>query len=154
VVLDREPDGAQQDGWRYECRGDGPAYRSLWLPDGDDLVAYEASRGSGLLMVEATLRHVVHRAVTGADASRLPALVKYRLTAAQQDQPPAPPPAEGFRAPGGKSRGHNSGGIERCGPGGCRPAVAQTGRLQTFTSMRRGWAPGAFGMWTSSTPSR
>jgi hypothetical protein len=49
---------------------------------GDDLVAYEASRGSGLLVVEATLRRTVHRPVTGADGSRLPALVEYRLTGA------------------------------------------------------------------------
>jgi hypothetical protein len=75
-----EPDGDPQGGWRYDCRGEGSSLRTLWLPDGDDLVAYEASQGSGLLLVEATLWRVVHRPVTGADGSRLPALVEYRLT--------------------------------------------------------------------------
>jgi hypothetical protein len=83
VVVDREPDGDPQGGWRYDCRGKGGPLRTLWLPDGDDLVAYEASQGSGLLVVEATLRRVVHRPVTGADGSRLPALVEYRLVRAR-----------------------------------------------------------------------
>jgi hypothetical protein len=88
VALDGEPDGDQDRGWRYDCRGGGGQLRTLWLPDGDDLVAYEASRGSGLLVVEATLWRVVHRPVTGADGSRLPGLVEYRLTGARVvDQP-------------------------------------------------------------------
>jgi hypothetical protein len=33
-----------------------------------------------VLHVEATLLRIVHPAVTGADGSRLPALVAYRLT--------------------------------------------------------------------------
>jgi hypothetical protein len=83
VVVDGEPDGDARAGWRYACRGDGPAYHSLRLPDGDDLVAYEAQQGSGLLLVEATLRRIVHRPVTGTDGSRLPELVEYRLTEAR-----------------------------------------------------------------------
>jgi len=34
-------------------------------------------------VVEAALRRVVHRAVTGADGSSLPPLVEYRLTDAR-----------------------------------------------------------------------
>jgi hypothetical protein len=59
-----------------DCRGDGPAYRSLWLRDGDDLAAYAAFRGSGLLMVEATLRRIVHAPVKEADGSILPGRVE------------------------------------------------------------------------------
>jgi hypothetical protein len=33
--------------------------------------------------VEATLRGIVHRRVSGADGSRLPALVEYRVTGAR-----------------------------------------------------------------------
>jgi hypothetical protein len=55
----------------------------LWLPDGDNLTAEMAMKGSGVLVVEATLRRVVHGAMTGADGSRLPALIEYRLTAAR-----------------------------------------------------------------------
>jgi hypothetical protein len=83
VVLDGEPDGDEEHGWTYDCQGQGGELRTLWLPDGDDLVAYEASRGSGLLVVEATLRRIVHRPVTGADGSRLPALIEYRQTGAR-----------------------------------------------------------------------
>jgi len=90
LLLGGEPDGNPQGGWRYDCRGEGGPLRTLWLPDGDDLVAYEASRGSGLLVVEATLRRVVHRAVTGADGSGLPALVEYRLTGARVVDRPEP----------------------------------------------------------------
>jgi hypothetical protein len=82
-VVDGEPDGDPQGGWRYDCRGEGAPLRTLWLPDGDDLVAYAASRGSGLLVVEATLRRVVHRPVTGADGASLPAQVEYRLAGAR-----------------------------------------------------------------------
>ena len=45
--------------------------------------AYEAERGSGLLLVEATLRRIVPRPLTGADGSRLPAPVEYRLARAR-----------------------------------------------------------------------
>jgi hypothetical protein len=83
VVVDGEPDGDEDRGWKYDYRGEGGELRTLWLPDGDDLVAYAASRGSGLLLVEATLRRIVHRPVTGADGSGLPALVEYRLTGAR-----------------------------------------------------------------------
>jgi hypothetical protein len=79
VVLDGRPDWSADDGWRYDCRGDGPAYRSLWGRDGDDLAAVPAEQGRGLLLVEATLRRIVHRPVSGSDGSRLPALVEYRL---------------------------------------------------------------------------
>ena len=88
VVVDGEPDGDQESGWGYDCRGEGSPLRTLWLPDGDDLAAYAASRGSGLLVVEATLRRFVHRPVSGADGSRLPALVEYRLVRARvMDRP-------------------------------------------------------------------
>jgi hypothetical protein len=83
VLLDGEPNGDPQDGWRYGCRGEGAPLRTLWLPDGDDLVAYAASQGSGLLVVEATLRRIVRAPVKGADGSRLPALAEYRLTGAR-----------------------------------------------------------------------
>jgi hypothetical protein len=83
LVLDSEPDGDPQGGWRYDCLGEGGPLRTLWLRDGDDLIAYEASRGSGLLLVEATRRRIVHPPVTGADGSYLPALVEYRLTGAR-----------------------------------------------------------------------
>jgi hypothetical protein len=29
VVIEGRPDWSAEDGWRYDCRGDGPAYRSL-----------------------------------------------------------------------------------------------------------------------------
>jgi hypothetical protein len=35
VVIEGRPDWSAEDGWRYDCRGDGSGYRSLWLPDGD-----------------------------------------------------------------------------------------------------------------------
>ena len=79
VVIEGKPDWSAEDGGRYDCRADGPAYHSLWLRDGDDLAAIPAEQGSGLLLVEATLRRIVHRPQTGADGSRLPALVEYRL---------------------------------------------------------------------------
>jgi hypothetical protein len=83
VVLDGEPDGDEEHGWRYECRGEGEPLRSLWLPDGDDLVAAEAAKGSGLLLVVATLRRIVPRPVVGGDGRPLPALVEYRLVRAR-----------------------------------------------------------------------
>jgi hypothetical protein len=84
VRIDPEPDGDPQDGWRrYSCRGKGEQLRTLWLRDGDDLAAYAASRGSGLLVVEALLRRIVHPPTDGADAGRLPGLVEYRLTGAR-----------------------------------------------------------------------
>jgi hypothetical protein len=79
VVIEGRPDWSAKDGWRYDCRGDGPVYRSLWVRDGDDLAAVPAEQGSGLLLVEATLRRIVHPAVVGDVDSRLPALVEYRL---------------------------------------------------------------------------
>jgi hypothetical protein len=82
MVLDGEPDGDPEAGWRYDCRGEG-AYRSLWLPDGDDLAAYAASRDSKLLLVEGWLQRIVHPPAAGADGSWLPALVEYRLTGAR-----------------------------------------------------------------------
>jgi hypothetical protein len=42
-----------------------------------------AFRGSGLLVVEAVLRRVVHRPVRGPDGSSLSGLVEYRLTGAR-----------------------------------------------------------------------
>jgi hypothetical protein len=83
VVVEGEPDGDEDRGWTYDCRGHGGELRTLWLPDGDDLDASAAPRGSGMLVVEATLRRVVHRPVTGADGGRLPALIEYRLTGAR-----------------------------------------------------------------------
>jgi hypothetical protein len=62
--------------------GEGAPLRTLWLPDGDDLAAAQAARGSGLLLVEATLRRIAHPPITGTDGSSLPALVEYRLTGA------------------------------------------------------------------------
>jgi hypothetical protein len=63
--------------------GEGEPVRSLRLPDGDDLVAAQAAKGSGLLLVEAVLARVVHPPIAGADGSRLPALVEYRLVRAR-----------------------------------------------------------------------
>jgi hypothetical protein len=83
VWIDSEPDGDPETGWRYECPGDGPAYRSLWLRDGDDLAAEVAMKRGDVLLVEGTLRRIAHAPVKGADGSRLPALVEYRLTAAR-----------------------------------------------------------------------
>jgi hypothetical protein len=83
VVLDGEPDGNPEGGWRYDCRGEGGQLRTLWLRDGDDLDAYAASQGSGLLVVEATLRRIVHAPTKGTDGSSLPALVEYRLSGAR-----------------------------------------------------------------------
>jgi hypothetical protein len=37
VVVDGEPDGDEDRGWTYDCRGEGGELRTLWLPDGDDL---------------------------------------------------------------------------------------------------------------------
>jgi hypothetical protein len=79
VRIDSEPDGDPEHGWRYDCRGEGGQARTLWLPDGDDLAAEVAYRGSGLLFVEATLRRIVHAPVKGGDGSSLPPLVEYRL---------------------------------------------------------------------------
>jgi hypothetical protein len=76
------PDGDAARGWRFDCQGEGAPLRSLWLGDGDDVTAARAAQDSGLLLVEATLRRIVHPPVTGADGSRLPALVEYRLTRA------------------------------------------------------------------------
>jgi hypothetical protein len=83
VVLDGEPNGDAEHGWRYVCKGEGEPLRSLWLPDGDDLVAAQAAKGSGLLLVVATLRRIVHPPITGGHVRPLPALVEYRLTAAR-----------------------------------------------------------------------
>jgi hypothetical protein len=83
VVVDGGSDGDENRGWTYDCRGEGTPLRTLWLRDGDGLVAYEASQGSGLLVVEATLRRIVHRPVTGADGNRVPGLVGYRLVGAR-----------------------------------------------------------------------
>jgi hypothetical protein len=82
VVLDSEPGGDAEHGWRYDCQGEGESLRSLWLPDGDDLVAAQAAKGSGLLAV-ATLRRIVHPPSTGGDGRPLPALVEYRLVRAR-----------------------------------------------------------------------
>ncbi len=83
VVIDGEPDGDAQRGWRYDCQGEGEPLRSLWLHDGDDLTARGAANGSGLLLVVATLRRIVHPPITGGDGKSLPALVEYRLTRAR-----------------------------------------------------------------------
>jgi hypothetical protein len=83
VLLESEPEGNEEHGWRYDCQGEGEPLRSLWLPDGDDLVAAQAAKGSGLLLVVATLRRIVHPPVTGGDGSRLPALVECRLVRAR-----------------------------------------------------------------------
>jgi hypothetical protein len=69
VVLDSEPDGDAEHGWQYDCKGEGEPLRSLWLPDGDDLVAAEAAKGSGLLLVVATVRRIVHPPIEGPDGS-------------------------------------------------------------------------------------
>jgi hypothetical protein len=90
VVVGGEPDGDAQRGWRYDCRGDGPACRSLWLPDGDDLVAEAALQGNGLLLVDATLRRIVSPRVTGTDSSGFPGLVEYRPTRARLPGPRGP----------------------------------------------------------------
>jgi hypothetical protein len=102
VVIEGRPDWSAEDGWRYDCRGEGPAYRSLWVRDGDDLAAVPAEQGSGLLLVEATLRRIVHRPVTGADGSLVPGLVAYRLSegaggAPAVGRPLAPAPCGGRR---------------------------------------------------------
>ena len=78
-MIEGRPDWSAENGWRYDCRGDGPAYGSLCVRDGDDLAAVPAEQGSGLLLVEATLRRIVHRPARGAAGSRPPALVEYRL---------------------------------------------------------------------------
>jgi hypothetical protein len=53
VVIEGRPDWCGEDGWRYDCRGDGPACRSLWVRDGDDLATrYYAA--SGRIRVEGT----------------------------------------------------------------------------------------------------
>jgi hypothetical protein len=71
VVLDSEPDGDGEHGWRYERKGAGDQLRLLWLPDGDDLVAAQAAKGSGLLLVVvATLRRIVHPPITGETGGR------------------------------------------------------------------------------------
>jgi hypothetical protein len=83
VVIEGRPDWSAGDGWRYDCRGSGPVYCSLWVRDGDDLAAVPAEQGIGLLLFEATLRGIVHRPQTGADGSRLPPLIEYRLVRAR-----------------------------------------------------------------------
>jgi hypothetical protein len=47
------------------------------------VVAAQAAKGSGLLLVLATLRRIVHPPITGGDARPLPALVEYRLVRAR-----------------------------------------------------------------------
>lgn len=83
VVIEGEPDGDPEHGWRYECRGEGPSLRTVWLRDGDDLAAEVALQGSGGLLVEATLRRIVQPAVRVNDGSRLPALLEDRLVGAR-----------------------------------------------------------------------
>jgi hypothetical protein len=83
VVLESEPDGDEKQGWRYDCQGDGPQLRSLWLPDGDDIAAGQAAKGSGLLLVVATLRRIAHPPIVGGDGRPLPAQVEYRLVRAR-----------------------------------------------------------------------
>jgi hypothetical protein len=82
VVLDGEPDGTPRaaggttaGGKAASCGRSGFPTATTWSPT--------RRRGSGLLVVEATLHRVAHRAVSGADGSRLPALVEYRLTDAR-----------------------------------------------------------------------
>ncbi len=80
VVLDSEPDERDEyKWWAYDCAGEGEPLRSLWLPDGDDVAAYVAQQGSGVLVVEAPLRRIVHPPSRGGDGRPLPALVEYRL---------------------------------------------------------------------------
>jgi hypothetical protein len=76
VRIESEPDGDPQGGWRYDCRGEGEQLRTLWLRDGDDLATEVALRGSGLLLVEPTLRRIVHAPVKEADGSILPGRVE------------------------------------------------------------------------------
>jgi hypothetical protein len=78
VVLDGEPEGL-----RCDCAGDDGAYRSGWLDAGQAAAAERAAQGSGVLLVEATLRRVSHPLLRGADGSSLPALVEYRLVRAR-----------------------------------------------------------------------
>jgi hypothetical protein len=75
VFVEGEPDGDEEHGWRYDCRGEGAPLRTLWLRDGDDITAAWAQRGSRLLQLEATLRRIVHPPIRGADGSSLPALL-------------------------------------------------------------------------------
>jgi hypothetical protein len=66
----------------YDIAGPDPAYRSLWLrPDAGSAGAL-AAEGSGVLLVEAPLRRIVHPPIRGADGSNLSGLVAYRLTGA------------------------------------------------------------------------
>jgi hypothetical protein len=72
------PGGAENGSW-YDCRGEDLPLRTLWLPDGDDLVAHSTTKGSGLLLVRGTPRRIVHPPIAAADGLSLPALVEYRL---------------------------------------------------------------------------
>jgi hypothetical protein len=78
VVLDGEPDGG-----RCDCAGEDGAYRSVWLDAGQAAAAGQAAQGSGVLLVEATLRRVSHPLLRGADGSSVPALLEYRLVRAR-----------------------------------------------------------------------
>jgi hypothetical protein len=78
VILDGELDGS-----RYDCAGHDGAYRSVWLDAGQAGAAERAAQGSGLLVVEATLRRVSHPLLRGADGSSVPALPEYRLVRAR-----------------------------------------------------------------------
>jgi hypothetical protein len=79
VELDGEPE-RRGDAVCYDGAGPDPAYRSLWLRPDAGLACELAAKGSGVLLVEATLRRIVHPPIRGADGSNLPGLVEYRLT--------------------------------------------------------------------------
>jgi hypothetical protein len=64
----------------YDWSGPDPADRSLWLRPEAGPAGELAGEGSGVLLVQATLRRTVHSALAGADGSSLPGLVEYRLT--------------------------------------------------------------------------
>jgi hypothetical protein len=55
----------------------------VWFDAGQAEAAERATQGSGLLVVEATLRRVRHPLLQGADGSKVPALVEYRLVRAR-----------------------------------------------------------------------
>jgi hypothetical protein len=60
VVLDGEVEAG-----RCDCAGDDGTYRSVWFDPGQAAAAERATQGSGLLVVEATLRRVRHPLLRG-----------------------------------------------------------------------------------------
>jgi hypothetical protein len=76
VLAQGEVNDVPETGWHYKCHSADDALRTLWLPNGEDVEAVSAERGSGVLRVEATFRRIVHRQIIGPDGRTVPGFVE------------------------------------------------------------------------------